>query len=288
MRITEKLLSQRPIFSVEFFPPKDEEGMKRLFETVEKLSPYEPAFVSVTYGAGGSTRKLTVELVQRIKREAGLETMAHLTCVGATREEIGDVLDQLKAGGIDNIIALRGDPPKGETTFVTPEGGFAHASELVGFVRARYGFCVAAACYPEKHPEAATAELDLEHTKAKVDLGADLLISQLFFEPSVYFDYVERARARGISVPIVPGVMPITNLAGIRRMTALCGAAIPPELLAKLEAAGTDSEAVQRIGVDWATEQCRALLAGGAPGIHFYSLNRSRATSDILERLRKG
>jgi methylenetetrahydrofolate reductase (NADPH) len=288
MRITEKLLSQRPIFSVEFFPPKDEEGMKRLFETVGKLSPYQPAFVSVTYGAGGSTRKLTVELVQRIKREAGLETMAHLTCVGATREEIQEVLEQLRAGGIDNIIGLRGDPPKGETTFVTPEGGFAHASELIGFVRARYGFCVAAACYPEKHPEAATAELDLEHTKAKVDLGADLLISQLFFDPRVYFDYVERARARGITVPIIPGVMPITNLAGIRRMTALCGATIPAPLVAQLEAAGTDTEAVQRIGVDWATEQCRALLAGGAPGIHFYSLNRSRATSDILERLRSG
>lgn len=288
MRITEKLLSQRPIFSVEFFPPKDDEGMKRLFETVEKLTPYKPAFVSVTYGAGGSTRKLTVELVQRIKREAGLETMAHLTCVGAARQEIDEVLEQLRAGNIDNIIALRGDPPKGQTEFVTQEGGFAHASELIAFIRARYGFCLAAACYPEKHPEAATAELDLDHTKSKVDLGADFLISQLFFDPKVYFDYVERARARGITVPIVPGVMPITNLSGIKRMTALCGASIPAALLSRLEAAGSDTEAVQRIGVEYATEQCRALLKGGAPGIHFYTLNRSRATVDILERLREG
>lgn len=286
MKISEKLATTRPAFSVEFFPPKDEAGMTRLFETVEKLGKYAPAFVSVTYGAGGSTRKLTVELVQRIKREAGLETMAHLTCVGAARAEIAEVLDQLRDGGIDNVIALRGDPPQGQAQFVAAEGGFSHASELVGFIRARYDFCVAAACYPEKHPEAADAAADLGWTKHKVDLGADVLITQLFFEAETYFEFVQKARASGIQVPIVAGVMPVTSLAGIQRMTALCGARIPRGLLARLEAAGDDAEAVQRIGVEHATEQCRALIDGGAPGIHFYTLNRSRATVDILERLR--
>jgi methylenetetrahydrofolate reductase (NADPH) len=286
MKISEKFRTTRPAFSVEFFPPKDEAGMTRLFETVEKLGPYAPAFVSVTYGAGGSTRKLTVELVSRIKREAGLETMAHLTCAGATRDELAGVLDQLVSVGIDNVIALRGDPPQGQTEFVTAEGGFAHASELVGFMRARYDFCIAAACYPEKHIEAVSHDTDLAFTKLKVDLGADVLITQLFFEPETYFSFVNRARAAGIQVPIVPGVMPVTSLAGIKRMTGLCGVSIPAALLARLEAAGDDAEAVQRIGVEHATEQCRALLAGGAPGIHFYTLNRSRATVDILERLR--
>jgi methylenetetrahydrofolate reductase (NADPH) len=286
MKISEKLATTRPAFSVEFFPPKDEAGMTRLFETVEKLGPYAPAFVSVTYGAGGSTRKLTVELVQRIKREAGLETMAHLTCVGATRGEIAEVLDQLVSGGIDNVIALRGDPPQGQTAFVPKAGGFAYASELIGFIRARYDFCIAGACYPEKHPEAQSPDFDLACAKQKVDLGADVLITQLFFDPETYFAFVRRARAIGIQVPIVPGVMPVTSVAGIKRMTALCGAAIPRALLARLEAAGDDAEAVQRIGVEHATEQCRALVEGGAPGIHFYTLNRSRATVDILERLR--
>jgi methylenetetrahydrofolate reductase (NADPH) len=286
MRISEKLSSTRPAFSVEFFPPKDDEGMKRLFTTVEQLVPYDPAFVSVTYGAGGSTQKLTVELVKRIKREAGLETMAHLTCVGARREELGAVLDELAAGGVDNVIALRGDPPKGQQAFVTAEGGFSHACELISFIRAGYDFCVAGACYPEKHPEADSLDLDLLRAKEKVDLGADLLVTQLFFEASTYFNFVKKARAIGISVPIIPGVMPITNVSGIKRMTAMCGASIPAALLAKLERAHEDAEAVQRIGVEHATDQCRELLAGGAPGIHFYSLNRSRATAQILERLR--
>ncbi|MFZ5891617.1 MAG: methylenetetrahydrofolate reductase [NAD(P)H] [Myxococcota bacterium] len=286
MKISEILANGRPSFSVEFFPPKDQEGMDRLFETVENLRPHSPSFVSVTYGAGGSTRRLTVELVQRIKREAGLETMAHLTCVGATREEIAEVLDQLAGSGIDNVIALRGDPPRGETHFKTPEGGFAHASELIGFIRSRYGFCLAAACYPEKHPEAVSLEADLDRVKEKVDLGADVLITQLFFEPSVYFSFVEKARARGIRVPIVAGIMPITSVSQIKRITAMCGASMPSALLAELEAAGNDVEAVQRIGVDHATAACQTLIAGGAPGIHFYTLNRSRATAEILRRLR--
>jgi methylenetetrahydrofolate reductase (NADPH) len=206
--------------------------------------------------------------------------------VGATREELTEVLEQLIEGGIDNVIALRGDPPKGEHSFSSVHGGFAHASELIGFIRARYDLCIAAACYPEKHPEASTLELDLQRAKEKVDLGADVLITQLFFDPALYFSFVQRARALGIQVPIVPGVMPITNVSQVKRFTAMCGASIPQDLLARLDAAGADAEAVQRIGVDHATEQCQKLLAGGAPGIHFYTLNRSTATVKILERLR--
>src|SRR5690606_33718666 len=220
MKIIDKLGSG-PAFSFEFFPPKGPEGMEQLFETVARLRTYDPAYVSVTYGAGGSTRRLTVELVQRIKREAGLETMAHLTCVGAHRDEIAGVLNELTRGGIENVIALRGDPPRGQTSFVTPEGGFSHASELIAFIREKYDFCIAAACYPEKHPEAPSFEADLQHTLEKVRAGADLLITQLFFDPRDYFRFVERARAIGITVPIVPGVMPITNVSQVKRFTAM-------------------------------------------------------------------
>jgi methylenetetrahydrofolate reductase (NADPH) len=286
MKISDKLGRGRPAFSFEFFPPKDAEGVERLFETVARLRSYEPAYVSVTYGAGGSTRRLTVELVRRIKREAGLETMAHLTCVGSSRDDLAAVLDELKAGGIDNVIALRGDPPKGEKSFVAHAGGFSHANELVAFIRARYDFCIAAACYPEGHPEAASPEDDIACLKQKVDAGADVLVSQLFFDNEDYFRFVARARALGIQTPIVPGIMPITNLSQVKRFTALCGASIPKALLTRLESVADDVDAVQRIGVEHATAQCRALLEGGAPGIHFYTLNRSHATVDILDRLR--
>lgn len=285
MKIT-SLLGKSPTFSFEFFPPKDEEGVARLFQTIAELKPYEPAYVSVTYGAGGSTRKLTVELVRRIKRDVGIEAMAHLTCVGATREELGAVLDELVQGSIENVIALRGDPPRGETKFVPHPGGFAHASELVRYARSRYDLCVAAACYPETHPEATDAHSDLRYAKEKVDLGANFLITNLFFDNADYFRYVERARAVGIGVPIVPGIMPVTNTSQIKRFTAMCGARIPADLLQRLEAAGDDLDAVRAVGVDHATAQCKDLLARGVPGIHFYTLNRSRASRDILDRLR--
>lgn len=286
MKIVDRL-GKTPTFSFEFFPPKDAEGVERLFETIAELRPYEPAYVSVTYGAGGSTRRLTVELVRRIKHEVGIEAMAHLTCVGATREELGDVLEQLRTSGVDNVIALRGDPPRGETKFVKTEGGLGHASELVSLIRARHDFCVAAACYPEKHVEAADAASDLTHLKAKVDAGADFLITQLFFDNADYFRFVDRARAAGIDVPIVAGIMPITNLSQIKRFTALCGASIPPSLLAALETCGSDPDAVRAIGVEHATAQCRDLVARGAPGVHFYTLNRSLATRHVLDRLRR-
>jgi methylenetetrahydrofolate reductase (NADPH) len=288
MKITAKLSPKTPAFSFEFFPPKDEAGVDRLFETVARLEVYEPAYVSVTYGAGGSTRKLTVDLVTRIKREVGLEAMAHLTCVGATRDEVSSVLDQLREGGIENVLALRGDPPKGESTFVKSEGGFGYASELTAFIRSRWDFCLAGACYPECHPESASVEADLANVKRKVEAGAELLVTQLFFDSKDYFSYVARARAAGISVPIIAGIMPITNVSQVKRFTALCGAAIPAALLKRLDSAGADAEAVQAIGVEHAAVQCRELLDGGAPGIHFYTLNRSHATVDVLDRLRAG
>jgi methylenetetrahydrofolate reductase (NADPH) len=288
MKITDTLAAKTPAFSFEFFPPKDEAGVDRLFETVARLRAFDPAYVSVTYGAGGSTRRLTVDLVTRIKREVGLEAMAHLTCVGATRAEIESVLEQLQEGGIDNVLALRGDPPKGETTFVKSHEGFGYASELAEFIRSRYEFCLAGACYPEAHPESASAQVDLQNLKRKVDAGVQVLVTQLFFDSKDYFSFVARARAAGITVPVIAGIMPITNVSQIKRFTAMCGASIPAPLLARLEAAGADAAAVQAIGVEHATTQCRELLAGGARGIHFYTLNRSPATVEVLERLRSG
>jgi methylenetetrahydrofolate reductase (NADH) len=286
MRIAEKLGISGPAISFEFFPPKDREGVDRLFQTVAELAPFAPAYVSVTYGAGGSTRQLTVELVARIQREVGIEAMAHLTCVGATSAELGGVLDQLEAGGVQNVIALRGDPPKGASEFVTPEGGFGHASELVAFIKGRGNFCIAGACYPEKHPEAQSLDFDVEKLRRKVDAGAEFLITQLFFDNADYFAFVERARAAGIRVPIVAGIMPITNVSQIKRFTAMCGASMPASLLQRLEPVATDAEAVCEIGVQHAAAQCEELLARGAPGVHFYTLNRSKATLEILRRLR--
>ncbi len=285
MKITD-LLGKSPAFSFEFFPPKDEEGVSRLFQTIAELKPYAPAYISVTYGAGGSTRRLTIDLVQRIKREVGIEAMAHLTCVGASQSELLAVLDELVRGNIENVIALRGDPPRGEQAFARHEGGLAYGSELVRLIRERYELCIAAACYPEKHTEAVDAETDLQHLKTKVDAGADLLITQLFFDNADYFRFVERARRAGISVPIIAGIMPITNLAQIKRFTAMCGSRIPATLLQRLDAVGDNADAVRAIGVEHATAQCRDLVASGVPGIHFYTLNRSRATRDILDRLR--
>jgi methylenetetrahydrofolate reductase (NADPH) len=286
MRIIDTLVPGRPAYSFEFFPPKDDAGTELLFQTVAALRDYAPTYVSVTYGAGGSTRKLTLDLVERIKRETGIETMAHLTCVGATREEIGEVLGHLRENGIENVLALRGDPPKGSTAFEQTQGGFAHASELVPFVRAHGGFGVAAACYPEKHPEAESFEADLDNLATKVRGGVDFLVTQLFFDNADYFAFVDKARARGIACPIVPGIMPITNLSQIKRFADLCGAKIPKPLLEKLEATDGDLEAVAALGVEHAIAQCRDLVTRGAPGIHFYTLNRSPATKRILEAIR--
>jgi len=286
MKILDKLSTSRPSFSFEFFPPKDEAGVEQLYATIADLRGYEPSYVSVTWGAGGSTQRLTIELVQRIKQQTGIETMAHLTCVGATREQIAAWLDQLRNSGIDNLLPLRGDPPRGQTQFVPTEGGFAHANELIAFVRERHDFCLATACYPEVHTEALDATTDLANLKRKVDAGADFLITQLFFDNADYLAFVERARKAGIDKPILAGIMPITNVSQSKRFTAMCGARMPAGLLQKLEPVASDADAVVELGVRHATEQCRELLEGGAPGVHFYTLNRSKATVEILRRLR--
>lgn len=288
MRIADAYRTGRPVFSFEFFPPRNEEGMRRLRDTIAALKPLRPDFVSVTYGAGGSTRELTVELVSEIKRDVGLEAMAHLTCVGHTADELAEILDKLAAAGVENVIALRGDPPRGQKSFVQPEGGFAYGSELAAFVRSRWPFCVAGACYPEGHVESADPEQDVRYAKAKEDAGVEVLITQLFFDPADYFRFVEQTRAIGVTVPIVPGILPIFEIAQLKPtgFIARCGATILDALRRRLEAVADDEMAVIAAGVEWATDQCRALLEGGAPGIHFYTLNRSHSTVVVFENLK--
>jgi methylenetetrahydrofolate reductase (NADPH) len=287
MRIADAFGAGRPpVISFEFFPPRTPEAEKRLYDTVAKLAPLKPTFVSVTYGAGGTTRQLTRDIVARIKREIGIEAMAHLTCVGHTADELAEILDDLTAAGIENVLALRGDPPKGETRFTPTAGGFSHGSELDAFINGRWDVCLVGAAYPEKHLEAPDMATDLQNLKRKVESGARVLITQLFFEPATYFAFVERARDAGINVPIVPGIMPITNVAQIERFTTMCGATIPVSLRDLLAGVRDDEDAVSAIGIEWARDQCRALLEGGAPGLHFYTLNRSRSTREILGLLR--
>ncbi|MFM8883938.1 MAG: methylenetetrahydrofolate reductase [NAD(P)H] [Solirubrobacterales bacterium] len=277
--------SEEPPFSFEFFPPKTEEGEANLFAAIEQLVPLGPAFVSVTYGAGGSTRDKTLEIVSRVHRDYGLEAMAHFTCVDATVEDLRATLDELESLGVENVLALRGDPPGGGE-WVQAECGLAYASELVELIESDYPFAIGAAAFPEVHIHAASAEEDLRHLKAKVDAGAHFLITQLFFDNEAYFDFVARAREAGIEVPIVPGILPITNIAQLERITSMCGAKIPAGLQAELDARAQDPDAVAQFGVAYATLQCAELLAGGAPGIHFYTLNLSPATRAIVSALR--
>jgi methylenetetrahydrofolate reductase (NADPH) len=287
VKISDRFSQGGRLFSFEFFPPKTEAGTSALEKTILDLADLEPAFVSVTYGAGGSTRDRTIELVTRLQQDHGITAMAHLTCVGASRGEIAAVADRLLAAGVENIIALRGDPPAGTATFATPPDGFAHASDLVAFLRGRAGqkLCIAAAAYPEGHVECRDLVQDMRNLVTKVRAGVDFIITQLFFDNRVYFEFVDRARAAGITVPIVPGIMPITNLASVERMTQLSGSSIAPSLRAELDRRRDDPEAIKALGVAQATAQCVDLLHGGAPGIHLYTLNQSPATRMILTAL---
>lgn len=289
MRIDRLYAERQPVFSFEFFPPQSEAAATTLRRTIAELqATHAPDFVSVTYGAAGSARQRTVELVTGIQRELGITTMAHLTCVGHSAEEIREVVGLLVEGGIENILALRGDPPKGASRFKAAEGGFAHANELVDFLRRSFDLGIGGACYPETHPESENPEHDLAHVAQKVSSGARFLITQLFFDNRDYFHYVERARAAGIDVPIVPGIMPITNLAQVERFTKMCGASIPTEYHARLRSEAENPEAVIALGIEHAAEQCRALLEAGAPGVHFYTLNQSYATRSILAAIKNG
>jgi methylenetetrahydrofolate reductase (NADPH) len=286
MRIDELLGGPEPVFSFEFFPPRTPQGEQNLYAAISELRSLEPSFVSVTYGAGGSTRSKTIEIVRHIREQYGLEAMAHFTCVGATVPELRATLDELQAVGIDNVLALRGDPPAGEESWVKTEGGLEYSRELVQLIKSDYPFAIGAACFPETHIHATSPAADLDYLAEKVAAGADFLITQLFFENELYFDFVARARSAGVSVPILPGILPITQIGQLERMTEMCGASIPSGLRHELHAREGQPEAVIDFGVAYATLQCAELLAAGAPGIHFYTLNRSPATRAILGALK--
>ncbi len=286
MRVDRLLQEKSPTLSFEFFPPKTDEGFTALYRTIEELKPLGPSYVSVTYGAGGSTRAKTVELTGKIQTQIGINSMAHLTCVGHTREEIGSVLGELTAGGVESILALRGDPPAGAAMFTPTPGGFANANELVSYIAGHGRFAVGVAGYPEGHPTCLNKTRDLEHLKQKVDAGARFIVTQLFFDNNDFLRWRDHVHAIGIRVPIVAGIMPITNVAQIKRFVTMCGAKIPQSLLVKLESIETDPVAVAKAGVEHSLGQCRGLLKQQVAGLHFYTLNKSHATADICQQLR--
>jgi methylenetetrahydrofolate reductase (NADPH) len=288
MRIDELYSSRRePVFSFEFFPPRTPEGEANFWRAVEELRALEPGFISITYGAGGSTKDKTLELVSRVRDEFGLEAMPHFTCVGATVEQLRQALDAMRELKLENVLALRGDPPPGQEEWIKTPGGLEYSAELVTLIRGSYPeLAIGGACFPETHIHATSAEDDLRYLKEKVDAGAKFLITQLFFDNRYYHDFAARARDIGIEVPIVPGIMPITNVGQIKKITALCGSDIPAPLLAELQAREDDPDAVADFGVAYATLQCADLLNAGAPGIHFYTLNRSPSTRAILSALK--
>lgn len=276
--ISELFAQNRPLRSLEFFPPKDDAGVDALRATATALRPMKPDFVSVTYGAGGTTRDRTSQISALLKNELGYTVMPHLTCVGHSRTELAEIADRIHAGGFRNIMALRGDPPKGATEFRPAADGLRYAGELVTLLKNRKtDFCLGVAGYPEKHPEAPSLDADLANLKRKVENGAAFITTQLFFDNDVYFRFVEKCRAAGIQIPIVPGIMPVLSLKQIQRFTSMCGATLPAKLIKRLEVAADNTEIVETIGVDWALTQIRDLLAHGAPGYHLYILNRAKA-----------
>ncbi len=286
MRVNEILSESGPTFSIEFFPPRSDQAREELYETARSLRELSPDFVSVTYGAGGSTRDGTIEITRALKDEIGLEVVAHLSCVGEPADGLAETLKRIEGAGIENIFALRGDPPTGEENFVQPVGGLGSAAELASFIKERHDFSVGGACFPEVHPEAVDLDTDLNYLKTKVDAGAEYLITQLFFDNQVYFDFVAAAREKGIDVPIIPGVIPVSTLEQTQRICARCDASIPEKLEIAMQGAGGDPEAEFQFGIAYAAQQCAELLIRGAPGIHFYALNRAPATRAVLASLK--
>lgn len=286
MHITEILSRQKISFSFEFFPPRDAGGAERLFATIADLTLLKPSYVSVTYGAGGATRTLTHDLVRRIRKETSLTVVSHLTCVGSTREEIAQILETYAADGIENVMALRGDPPAGQRGFVAERGGFDHAEELVAFIRKRFpAFGIGVAGYPEGHAETPNRLKEMDYLKRKVDAGADFICTQLFFDNRDFYDFAERCTLAGIRVPIIAGIMPLTSRQGMLRMAGLALGMRFPAALLKSVSRARDDRFVENVGVQWATEQVRDLIDQGVRGIHFYTLNRSKATLRIYESL---
>ncbi len=287
MRIVDAYRAKEsPVFSLEFFTPKNEAGRAALFRAIERLKAIEPTFASITCGAAGTTRERTADLAIEVQRRFGITAMAHLVCTGTTQEELRDTLRHMKEEGIDNILALRGDPPKGASDWKPVEGGFRHANELTSFIRESFSMGIGGACYPEKHHEAPTLEADIDNLRKKVDAGAEFLITQLFFDNARYWSFVERIRAKGIDVPVVPGIMPVLNLANLQRIASLSpGTSVPQKLEDAFRSAEGDDVASLDAGVSFAAEQCDELLREGAPGIHFYTLNRSKATLQTVAKL---
>ncbi|MEQ9366344.1 MAG: methylenetetrahydrofolate reductase [NAD(P)H] [Leptospirales bacterium] len=278
---------RRPVFSFEFFPPKSEKGETLLYNTIQSLRDLKPDYVSVTYGAGGSTRSKTLEWVQRIQDDYGILAMAHYTSIGATRAEVDVYLKELWDAGIRNIMALRGDRPKDQPDYAPPADGFRFGSELIEHIRTTgLDFCLGGGFYPEVHAEAGSPLDDFENLKTKARAGAEFLVSQLFFENEVYFDYAKRWQAAGMTAPLVPGLMPITNFSQIERFTEMAGCKIPAALVEDLKVCGEDRDRLLRVSLEYSIRQCRELLAGGAPGIHFYTLNQSHLTTEILKALK--
>lgn len=287
MHLSQLLKSSSTTFSFEFFPPKTDEATAQLLRRAAEMAQLRPSFVSVTYGAGGSTRDRTRDIVVRLQDQIGLSAAAHLTCVGHSRSELIDILETYRQRGVNNIVALRGDAPTGAAGFTPHPDGLAHADQLVALIRERFGahFGVAVAGYPEGHPETPNKLTDLDHLKRKVDRGADAVITQLFFDNHDFYDFRDRCVLAGIHVPIIAGIMPVLSAKGVMRMAGLCGARIPAKLLSRLHKAGDNEEAVARVGIDWAVQQCRDLLENHVRGVHFYTLNRSNATIEIYRRL---
>lgn len=285
MKITDIFRKHKKTFSFEFFPPKDEISAVDLGINIGQLMKLSPSFLTVTYGAGGSTQQRTFTLVDYLQNKIGITCMAHYTCVEAPKEKIKDDIITLSEKGIENLMLLRGDPPKGHDKFQKVADGFAHADDLIRFVRDLGDFAIGAAAYPEKHPESSDMESEFKYMKKKIDAGADFLITQLFFDNDHYFDFVENARKNGITCRIIPGIIPVTNVQQIKKFTQLTGAIIPEELKEIIEPLEHDPKKVYRAGIEYAIEQCRDLLLKGAPGIHFYTLNKSRATVEIFESL---
>ena len=279
-------LSEQPVFSVEFFPPKSDDAAKQLLSTADQLRAYSPDFASITYGAGGSTRSRTLKYAKCLSEDYGYTVMPHLTCVGHSKDELREIIGEFKAAGLGHIMALRGDPPKGQDDFQPHPEGLAHANELVHLIRETYPECaIGVAGYPEKHPEAPSPEIDLLNLKRKVDAGGDFITTQLFLDNRFYFEFVENCRKAGIEAPVLPGLMCITSHEQAQRFCAMCGTSIPDKLAAQLQGAGDDQVAAEAVGIEWATEQARELLEKGAPGIHLYILNRAQPAITLMEKL---
>jgi methylenetetrahydrofolate reductase (NADPH) len=282
--LKERFAEEKPLFSVEFFPPKDEAGGERMLHTASQFGEHQPDFVSITYGAGGGTRATTLRYAKLLQEEHGFEVMPHLTCVGHTRDELLEILEEFAEAGFRNVMALRGDPPKGETTFKAVPGGLSYGSDLVSLIRENFpDFGIGVGGYPEKHPEAESAEIDLQNLKTKVDAGADFITTQLFFDNAVYHNFVECCRNTGIEIPVLPGLLPVLSIGQVKRFCAMCEAGLPAELENKLESTADENQPA--VGADWALGQIKDLLENGAPGYHLYALNKSQSTLQILEGL---